>query len=235
MTSPSRSRAGEYAGHLLRTLGLVLALAGGAVLAFWLLPPLVAGGITLAGLVLVVVYTGRLQAHWTPVSDRVARFSWKDAQGIPHETVVELARLESPTFGGLSTVRSRILRVSAYRIQGKRRRVKRVLVGDDAEWLGEHGGRLWFLVRSRYHSGRKGLVAHDRQTLAVAAHHPGEGVEPEEPQGRKRGRTPPGTGTTVELDTREGRVTVDLRSGEVVRGPGPMKPGAGEKGELRSG
>jgi len=211
------SRAAEYGAHILRTLILIAALAGGAVLAFLFLHPLAAGAVILVGLVLVVFYTAKLQAFWTPVSDRVARFSWEDSAGVPHETVVEMARLESPTFGGLSTVKSRILRVSAYRIQGKRRRLKRALVGDDAEWLGRHGGRLWFLVRDRYHSGRKGLVAHDLETLAVVFHHPGDEVEPEEPRGRKR-RTPPGTGTTVQLDTREGRVTVELRSGTVVAG-----------------
>ena len=212
------SRAGEYAGHILRTLGLVLALAGGGLLAFLLLPPLVAGVLVLAGLVLVVLYTAKLQALWTPVSDRVARFSWEDGDGVPHDTVVEMARLESPTSGGLSTVRSRILRVSTYRIQGRRQRVGRVLVGDDAEWLGRHGDRLWFLVRNRYHSGRRGLVAHHLETLTVVFHQPGHEVEPDEAPGRGKGRTPPGTGTTVQLDTREGRVTVDLKTGTVVRG-----------------
>lgn len=212
------SRVAEYGAHILRTLILIATLAGGAILAFLLLHPLAAGAVILVGLVLVVFYTARLQAFWTPVSDRVARFAWEDAAGVPHETVVEMARLESPTFGGLSTVKSRILRVSAYQVGGKRRRVERVLVGDDAEWLGRHGGRLWFLVRDRYHSGRKGLVAHDLETLAVAFHHPGDEVEPEEPPGGRKGRTPPGTGTTVQLDTREGRVTVELKSGTVVRG-----------------
>lgn len=212
------SRAGEYAGHILRTLGMIVALAGGAILAFVFLHPIVAGMLILVGLVLVVFYTAKLQAHWTPVSDRVARFAWEDSTGAPHETVVEMARLESPTFGGLSTVKSRILRVSTYRIQGKRQRLKRVLVGDDAEWLGRHGGRLWFLVRDRYHSGRKGLVAHDLETLDVAFHQPGDEVDLDEAPERGRGRTPPGTGTTVQLDTREGRVTVELKSGTVVRG-----------------
>lgn len=208
-------------GHILRTLSLVVALAGGAILAFLLLPPLVAGVLILVGIVGVVFFTARLQALWTPVSDRVARFAWEDAAGVPHETVVEMARLESPTFGGLSTVKSRILRVSSYRLQGKRRRVRRALVGDDAEWLGRHGGRLWFLVRDRYHSGRKGLVAHDLQTLEVTFHHPGDEVETEEPPGRRKGGTPPGTGRRVLLDTREGRVEVELMSGVVVAvGPG---------------
>jgi hypothetical protein len=215
------SRAGEYAGHILRTLGMVVALVGGGILAFLFLHPLAAGALILVGLVLVVFYTAKLQAFWTPVSDRVARFAWEDSAGVPHETVVEMARLESPTFGGLSTVKSRILRVSSYRIEGKRRRLKRELVGDDAEWLGRHGARLWFLVRDRYHSGRKGLVAHDLQTLAVTFHQPGDEVEPEEPRGGRKGRTPPGTGTTVQLDTREGRVTVELASGEVM----PAAPG----------
>ena len=216
------TRSGELMAHVLRTAALVLSLAGGGFLAVLLLPLPVALVLILVALGLVIFFTGRLQAHWTPVSDRVARFPWEDAAGVPHETVVEMARLESPTYGGLSTVKSRILRVSSYRLPGKRRRLERVLVGDDAEWLGRHGERLWFLVRSRYHSGRKGLVGHDLQTLAVTFHQPGEEVEPETPRERGKGRTPPGTGTTLQLDTREGRVEVEFRSGVVV----PVAPGS---------
>jgi xanthosine utilization system XapX-like protein len=210
------TRSRELVEHILRTFALVGGLAAGIILALVLLPLPVAGILILVAVVLVVYLSPRLQAHWTPVSDRVARFAWEDAAGVPHETVVEMARLESATSGGLSRVQSRILRVSSYRLQGKRRRLERVLVGDDAEWLGRHGERLWFLVRDRYHSGRQGLVGHDLQTLKVSFHQRGEEVESEAPPKRGKGRTAAGTGRTLQLDTREGRVEVELKSGVVV-------------------
>lgn len=201
-------RSREVALHLGRTVGMVVGLAV-VVLSLALLVPFPWGlAVALVPVVAFVIASGRMHAHWAPVADELARFPWTDGGGSALETVVERAKVDAATWGGLHAVKSRTLRLSSY--QGGRRR-RRVVVGDDARWLGRHGGRLWFLVRDGYHSRKTGLLGYDIQTLDVTFHQPGTEVA----AGPRRG----GEGGTFSLDTPSGRVRVDLGRGEVIPNP----------------
>jgi hypothetical protein len=162
-------RSREILIHILRTLALVGALASACIVILFLLPPVIALPAMLVGIALFIFYTGRLHAHWAPIADTIARFRWADEQGYEFETVVERAKIDAATLGGASAVKSRVLRLSLYSTANAKRK-RRVLIGDDATYLGRHGERLWFFIRDRYHSGRDGLVGHDLRELGVSFH-----------------------------------------------------------------
>lgn len=212
------------AAHLLRTVGLVGALAAGAIGIVLLLPAAAALGVLLVGVGVVAVVTGRRHPGWAPVAERVAGHPWTSESGTRHETVVERALVDAAVWGGVTAIRSRVLRISVYR-EGRRRPLRRVAVGEDARWLGCHGKRLWFHVADGYHAGRAGLLGYDLRTAAVTFHQPGDPVEMAElraPASVEGG--PPSRARRSRRDRRPvmavggpgGAVLVDLARGEVI-------------------
>jgi hypothetical protein len=71
------------------------------------------------------------------------------------ETVVEIAIVQSG-----AAIRTETYRVSVYEHQS-RKRVKRVIIGDDANFLGAFGSGLWFYIYDRFYARRDGLVCID--------------------------------------------------------------------------
>ncbi len=175
-----------------RTFALILAVVaiGGAmgVLLFSLLPVTAAAVIAIPsfiGLIIATVYfSSRWSAYSAPFADTVSQNKWKDEGGRAFRTVVENAKIETATGEGAGSIEQRVLRVSVYQ-EGSSSHAKRILIGDDAEFLGSHGDGLWFFLPSRFYARRDGLICVDPRTCAVLFHQPRKSGEPSGTKVRK--------------------------------------------------
>lgn len=153
----------EILKHLVRTLIHIAALL--AICGFIFLVTLKLGlphyvkffGV-MAVILAYVIWSGRMHAYWAPISKRVNAFKWKTVDGRKMETVVEKAIVQA---GGY--IRTETLRVSIYELESGRR-IARIMIGDDATYLGRHGIGIWFHIADRYHARRDGLVCLDVKT-----------------------------------------------------------------------
>lgn len=198
--------------HVLRTIvmsvvlgALMMAIIMGCLLLetpAWL--PLV---LLMTFVVAIVWGTARWHAYWAPIAKQAARIPWERSDGTPMETVVEIAIVHAAGSSPTETYR-----VSIYELKpghgGKPfrrgKRVKRVLISDSAEWLGLHGGRLWFYIYDRFHSRRDGLTCLDVQTGAWLYHRPRAEVEFVDYVRKRRG--------VIEVEERDRRREIDLAS-----------------------
>ncbi len=201
----------EIIVHVLRTIvmcvglgAVMLALVVGCILLKtpWWLPLVLVILLSLA----IVWGTARWHAYWAPISKQAARIPWERADGTPMETVVEIAIVQA----GAS--RTETFRVSIYELEpglgGKtnrrRKRVKRVMVGDSAELLGIYDRRLWFYIYDRFHARRDGLTCLDVQTGTWLYHRPRTEVEFVDRVKNRR--------AVIEVEERGRRREIDLTS-----------------------
>ncbi|TWU44758.1 hypothetical protein Poly51_58240 [Rubripirellula tenax] len=161
----------EFVTHVGRTFLMVAALAVAIGVIPWLIPGWIGMVLIVAILGGFIYFSARWHAHWAPVADVLERFSWQSESGDSMDTIVEKAKVHTPALGGGAPVRQECLRISIHnRTTGKRTR--RHVVGDDAIFLGKHGGFLWFYVQDRFHAKTDGLVAHSIQTGAIVFNRP---------------------------------------------------------------
>ncbi|MEM0968167.1 MAG: hypothetical protein AAGJ31_02345 [Verrucomicrobiota bacterium] len=102
-----------------------------------------------------IYFSARWHAYWAPISKTVHKQKWKGPTGEAMETVVENAIVQAGSY-----VRAETLRVSIYDRQNKRR-VARIMVGDDARFLGSPGMGFWFYIADKFHARLDGLVCLD--------------------------------------------------------------------------
>ncbi|MEO0478042.1 MAG: hypothetical protein AAF196_01045 [Planctomycetota bacterium] len=196
--------------HILMTIAVVAVIAIGfialGVLLFALFSPEVAAWIGLPlfvlGLGMVIYHSSRWSAYSAPIATEVRPIPWKNDAREELVTVVERANMRPAIAGGAGSIRIDVLRVSLYP-KGSTKRLRRVLIGDDAVFLGLHGDRLWFFIESRFYARKNGLVGIDPRTLETTYHRPRKGEELVE----KRKRQHP----EIELETKAGRLAIDLR------------------------
>jgi len=160
--------------QLLVTLAMIACL-----LAIWAVIAAVAvyfefigtGLVLITGSLIAFVYhSARVFPYLTPYADDKSRYRWTTSDGDRMESCVEDAIVETPT-----TV-SRTLRVSIYN-RTKRKRLKRLMIGDDARYFGDREGGFWFLIRDRFHARKDGLLCVDRMTGEILFHLPKKQLE----------------------------------------------------------
>jgi hypothetical protein len=174
------STASEVLKHLGRTFALVAAIAvliGLAVLLLFLLLPAKLGAILVLPVVATLIFltigwSSRWSARSTPISERIDQLSWKDENGASFVSVVERARLQPATFGGASSMRIDVLRVSVYGNESRSKPLRRTLIGDAETYLGRHGDGFWFFIDRQFYARRNGLVCIDPRTLHTRFHRP---------------------------------------------------------------
>ena len=116
-------------------------------------------------------FSGKWHAYWAPVADEMRTRSWNSKEGSEMETVLELAHVHTAVFGGADAIRQTVWRISVYD-RTRKRRTTRIMIGEDAKFLGEPGGYYWFYIGDRFYSKVAGLTAFDRQTGAIKFNRP---------------------------------------------------------------
>ena len=179
----------KYFKHFLRTILLVVfALIGIAVL----LTVVIGLGITRNVYVILAIvafymialvyYTATWHVYWAPTAIQKHRTTWTADDGTPMETVVENAVLNLDEYGSTAGC----MRVSVNQCESGKC-VKRLVIGDDVEFLGVFGDYIWFYIHSRFYAKRDGLVSLDRKTCQWAYHEPRKSVEIEEESRHRNG------------------------------------------------
>ncbi|MEM9479060.1 MAG: hypothetical protein AAGA58_05280 [Verrucomicrobiota bacterium] len=161
----------EIAKHLLRTFLIIALLAGVMVTLPFILPVQIAFPLIFVMLFGFIILSPRWHAHWAPVAKRVASCSWENDRGEKMESVVENAQIQV----GMGNPAS-VLRVSIYN-RTSRRRLRRVLIGDNASFVGRQGLGFWFFIYDRFHARRDGLVCVNEKTGDFAWHLPRKKAE----------------------------------------------------------
>ena len=155
--------------HFLRTVLVVATIVGLTfLLAFWapilLLPYAVL-------LLWFFFYYAKWSAYYAPIAKEFKKRNWTSEEGHEMESILEKAQMHTPILGGTSVIRQEIWRFSVYdRI--RKRRTRRVMIGDDAIYFGQPGGYNWFYVDGRYYCKVSGLVAFDRETGEIKFNRP---------------------------------------------------------------
>ena len=172
--------------HLLRTVVLCvllavffLALVTASVL--WGLSFPILAGLLAVAVAAVIVGTAHWHPYWAPIAKQAARIPWQRSNGVQMETVVEIAIVQS---GALT--RTEIYRVSIYEHQSKKR-LKRVMIGDDANFLGAFRSKLWFYIYDRFYARRDGLVCLHMYTGEWLYHKPQSELEFVRRVGKRQG------------------------------------------------
>jgi len=104
------------------------------------LPIPILAGLLAVAVAAVIVGTARWHPYWAPIAKQAARMPWQRADGEQMEMVVEIAIVQSG-----DATRTETYRVSIYEHQSKKR-LKRVIIGADVNFLGAFGSRLWFYI-----------------------------------------------------------------------------------------
>ncbi len=155
--------------HIIRTFVLVAVLTAilwGLFYAcfFFRLPIPIVVGVIVLYMAAIVFGTARWHAYWAPIAKQVARIPWQRDDGVAMETIIEVAIVHrGPAWG--------TYRASIYQ-QEPRKRLKRIMIGDEVKFLGMHGARLWFYLADKFHARRDGLVAMNPQTGEWVYHVP---------------------------------------------------------------
>ena len=124
----------------------------------------------LIGIFAFTYHSGRWFAYRTPHAKDLHRFRWTSNDGDKMESCVENAAVFS---GHIETT---IIRVSIYN-RTRKKRAKRRLIGDNAEYLRKKGEGFWFLIHDRFHARKDGLVCVDRKTGEVLFHQPKKQID----------------------------------------------------------
>lgn len=202
----------EIVAHLFRTIALCVGL--GALMVgiflgcFWLNTPWWLLVMLLVCVIVATIWgTARWHAYWAPMAKQAARIPWARSEGTPMETVVEIAIVQAGVHSRTETFRVSIYELErgpAGKANRRRKRIKRVMIGDAVEFLGVYGRRLWFYVYDRFHARRDGLVCLDVQTGEWLYHRSRAEMELVDRGERRRG--------TIEVEERGQRREIDLSS-----------------------
>lgn len=158
---------------------MVIALAVGMFLIMYIMIKLALPAWTVLAAIglffgLYIWYSARWHAYWAPVSVPVQSFKWKSDSGDFMESVIEKAQVHAAS-STASVVKSETLRISIYN-RTARKRLKRIMIGDDADYLCTRANIFWFYIRDRFHARLDGLVGYDRQSGELVFHQPKQQV-----------------------------------------------------------